>query len=92
MHDKSKQRCEPTIYKFPYKQSHWSLTKYKHGFFHIRLKKKAIYQQEKISTKNCKTQKFYTFLQAQFWMNNTKSKCAWNVAHTTLYLASGRFF
>lgn len=29
-------------------------------------KKKAIYQQEKISTKNCKTQKFYTFLQAQF--------------------------
>lgn len=50
MHDKSKQRCVPTIYKFPYKQSHWSLTKYKHGFFHIRLKKKAIYQQEKTST------------------------------------------
>lgn len=33
MHDKSKQRCMPTIYKFPYKQSHWSLTKYKHDFF-----------------------------------------------------------
>lgn len=65
MHDKSKQRCVPTIYKFPYKQSHWSLTKYKHGLFHIGLKKKLFTSKKKQVHKNCKTQKFYTFLQAQ---------------------------
>lgn len=68
MHDKSKQRCVPAIYKFPHKQGPRSLTKYKHGFVHIRFffKKSYLPARKNKYIRTVKLKKFYTFLQAQF--------------------------